>query len=191
MIENTIFDADIENQNIFGIVHSESSSYGTKIEQEEPWSDKIEFMLEKWKNQLDKNSELQEISGYLAKKKYQYLTVPTIIIPFIMTFSSQFMMRYNAENEQIFNIINGIMFMSISVISGINAFFGYGQLYEKHFSYSARYSDIAGRIERTLASKRKYREQSDVFVTEIKYSLDSLNENSPKIPMSIIKNYNN
>jgi uncharacterized SAM-dependent methyltransferase len=82
------------------------------------------------------------------------------------------------------------MLMITSILSGLNTLFGYGHLYEKHFSFSARFTDLSGRIESVLSSKRKYRLPVDIFVTEIKCNLDSLNENAPKIPLRIIKKYN-
>lgn len=155
---------------------------------EEPWSEKSEKMMLKWRKQIDKLTEMQEKAGYYIKARYHYLSIPAITIPFLMTFLSQSVPIYTDESREAINITNGIMFMLTSIFTGLLAFFNYGQLYEKHFSFAARYQDLSGRIETVLTSNRKFRTPVDVFTTEIKCKLDSLNENSPKIPMSILKN---
>jgi len=189
---------DIENQEIDQtseylqrLLNSEitKSLINTNI-YEEPWSDLKEKMLKKWKLQIDKIGDLQEISGYAIKRKYHCIIIPTILIPLIMTFLSQAIPKDTPEAEQAINITNGAMFLITSGLSGLNALFGYGQLCEKHFSFSSRYSDLSGRIEAVLSSDKKYRLPVDVFITEIKCNLDNLNENSPKIPLYIVKKYN-
>ena len=80
-------------------------------------------------------------------------------------------------------IVNGVMFLLTSSISGLQALFAYGQLYEQHFAYSAHYSNIASRIESELARRRKFRTPADVFITEIKCRIDNLNDVSPALPM--------
>jgi hypothetical protein len=189
--EDEIEESDIENQISHGLEsHSTDDILNIRNRFEEPWTDKTELMLRKWRSQIDKLSDLQEISGYTIKHKHHVIIIPTILIPFIMTFLSQAIPANNPDVAKAISIVNGAMFMITSGLSGLSALYGYGQLYEKHFSYAARYSDLSGRIESVLNSKRKYRLPVDVFVMEIKCNLDSLNENSPKIPLYIIKNYN-
>ena len=186
-MENNALEYDIENQ----LENQESSnSEDVVIKHEEPWTDKSELLLRKWRGQLEKNADLQKMSGYYIKQKHYYITIPTILIPFVMTFLSQAIPRNTPEAETAVNIINGVMFMITSALSGLNAFFGYGQLYEQHFSYASRYSELMNRVETVLASDRKYRIPPDIFITEVKYSLDNFNEKSPKFPLAIINRIN-
>lgn len=146
---------------------------------EEPWSNEIEELLARWKIQVEKLSFLHDESGYLIKARYYRLVIPATLIPFVMTFLSQIL-----PNDEITTATIGVMFMITSIMTGLQTLFSYGQLYEKHFQYSSRYSDIVNRIDTELSRQRKYRVPSDVFVMEVKCKIDNLNDTSPELPMN-------
>lgn len=156
---------------------------------DEPWSDQSETLLRKWKDQIDKLSELQEMSGYYIRHRYRCLTIPTIMIPFVMTFLSQTVPKTDPATAQAITITNGVMFMLTSCLVGVHALYGYGQLFEKHFSFSARYHDLSSRIESVLSSEREFRPRSTLFIKEIKCGIDNFAECSPKIPRNVIRQY--
>jgi hypothetical protein len=190
------FDIDIE-QGIKKYITEEESYVSTVSEQEikqndidtssnssdihikeEPWSNNIELLLHKWRNQVLKLSEVHDESGYIVKFRYQRLAVPVIMIPFIMGLVTQ---NLSTESTEV-PLVNGIMFMITGTLNGFQTFFSYGQLYEQHFQYSARYSDVVNRIDSELARKRKFRTPADVFITEIKCRIDNLNDTAPTLP---------
>jgi len=143
------------------------------------WTEQIETLIARWKNQVDKLSHVHQESGYIVKTRFYRLMIPSIIIPFIMTLVSQNL--YQGTNDSA-HIIDGVMFMLTSALSSLVMFFSYGQLYEQHFQFSARYSDLVTRIDSELARRRKFRTPSDVFITEIKCRIENLNDSAPEIP---------
>ena len=145
---------------------------------EEPWSYKIEELLRKWKYHVEKMAEIHDNAGYLIKTRYYRISIPTIVIPFLMTFLSQAIPEGKA-----LTITNGVMFLLTSAFSGLRDLFGYAQLYEKHFSYSAKYSDISTKIDSELYRKKAFRIPADVLITEIKCKIDNLTDNAPELPM--------
>lgn len=177
---------DLEAQKFKDDASFDTLSVPYRNTHEEPWTKETEKMLSRWRLQIDKLVNMQEASGYYIKKWYRRLSIPAIIIPFMMTFITQVIPTNDEISKQVVIIIGGVFFMITSSLTGLLAFYNYGQLYEKHFSYAARYDDLSGRIESVLTSGRKYRIPVDVFTTEIKCKLDSLNENSPKIPPAIL-----
>jgi hypothetical protein len=163
--------SDIENQLNF-VKHTPT------FHEESDWTDQIENLLNKWKSQVNKLSQIHQESGYVVKTRFYRMSIPSIVIPFLMTFLSQNI----DENSQTMKLINGAMFMMTSSLSALVMFFNYGTLFEQHFQYASRYSDIVTRIDSELARRRKFRTPSDVFVTEIKDRIENLNDGSPTIP---------
>jgi len=143
------------------------------------WTEQIEQLVSRWKNQVEKLSHVHQESGYILKTRYYRLIIPSIILPFIMTLVSQNI--YAGDNDTS-HIIEGTAFMVTSALSALTLFFNYGQLYEQHFQFSARYSDIITRIDFELARRRKFRTPSDVFITELKCKIESLNDGAPSLP---------
>ena len=145
---------------------------------EEYWTDELESLLAKWRARCEALSEIHDSSGYITKARHYRIALPVIIIPFLMTFISQTF----GEGPDV-NIVNGIMYMIISGLAGLQTFFAYGPLYEEHFGYSKRYTDIGSRIESELARKREFRISADEFVTKIKSQIEHLGDTSPELPM--------
>ncbi len=145
---------------------------------EEPWTDETEQLVRRWAQQMEALSELHDNAGYLVKTRYYRLAIPGILIPFVMGFVSQVL-----PEGQTATITDGAMFMVTSGLVGLQALFGYGQLYEQHFFYSSHYSNIVSRIESELSRRRKFRTPADVFITELKCTINNLNDNAPELPM--------
>ena len=53
------------------------------------WTDNTEELLIKWKNQVEKLALIHQNSGYIIKSRFYRLAIPSILLPFIMTFISQ------------------------------------------------------------------------------------------------------
>lgn len=145
---------------------------------EEPWTDETEKLVRRWAQQMEALSELHDNAGYIVKMRYYRIAIPSILVPFVMGFVSQIL----PEGRQS-TITDGAMFMITSGLAGLQTLFNYGQLYEQHFSYSASYSNIVSRIESELSRHRKFRTPSDVFITELKCTINNLNETAPELPM--------
>ena len=148
------------------------------IKREEPWTDEIEQLVRRWAHQMNSLSELHDNAGYITKSRFMRLAIPSVIVPFAMGFISQV-----TPDTKRSSIVDGFMFMLTSGISGLSALFNYGQRYEQHFSYSSNYSNISSRIESELSRKRKYRIPAEIFITELKCTINNLNDQAPELPM--------
>jgi hypothetical protein len=163
---------DIENQ-----LHT-SHSVIERQEQSNEWTDAIENLITRWKDQVEKLSYVHQEAGYIVKTRFYRFAIPSILIPFIMIFVSQIV----PSEGNILRILDGAMFLTTSGCSAFLTFSNYGTLSEQHFQYSARYNDIVTRIESELVKRRKYRTPTDVFITELKCRIESLNDNAPIMP---------
>lgn len=143
------------------------------------WTADIEELIKRWKDQIEKLSHVHQESGYINRIRYYRLAIPNIAIPFIMTLVSQNL--YTGTNDPA-HIVDGVMFMTTGILSTLSLFFNYNQISEEHFQTSTRYTDISNRIDSELARRRRFRTPSDVFITELKSRIESLNENSPALP---------
>jgi hypothetical protein len=160
------------NQN--GQTHCQPTSNNS-----DEWTSDIEELVKRWKSQIEKLSHVHQESGYINRTRYYRLSIPSILLPFIMTLVSQ---NFYSGTNDTSHIIDGVMFMTTSILSALLMFFNYNQLSEVHFQTSSRYADIANRIDSELARRRKFRTPSDVFVTELKGSIESLGDNAPQLP---------
>jgi hypothetical protein len=69
-------EVDIENQ----LTHNDNA---------DEWTEQIENLVSRWKNQVDKLSHIHQESGYIVKTRFYRLMIPSILIPFIMVMISQ------------------------------------------------------------------------------------------------------
>ncbi len=173
--DNDNNDSDIENQ-LRGRRQRRQPQYS---ENSDEWTTEIEDLIKHWKDQTEKLSHVHQESGYINKTRYYRLTIPSILIPFVMTLVSQNL--YTGTNDTS-HIIDGTMFMFTSILSALTLFFNYSQLSEEHFQISSRYNDISNRIDSELARRPKFRTPSDVFITELKAIIESLGNNAPILP---------
>jgi hypothetical protein len=143
------------------------------------WTTDIEELIKRWKDQTEKLSHVHQESGYINRTRFYRIAIPSILVPFVMTLVSQNL--YTGSNDPA-HIVDGVMFMTTSILSAFGLFFNYGQTSEEHFQTSARYTDISNRIDSELARRRRFRSPSDVFITELKGRIESLGDNSPALP---------
>ncbi len=166
-----IIDSDIENQL--------TRQISNPVHNSDEWTSDIEELIERWKDQIEKLSHVHQESGYINRTRYYRLAIPSILLPFVMTIVSQNL--YTGTNDPA-HIVDGVAFMTTSILSALAMFFNYNQISETHFQTSARYTDISNRIDSELARRCRFRTPSDVFITELKCRIESLGESSPTLP---------
>ncbi len=160
---------------------------GITHKQEEPWTNDIENLVLSWRDHISEMAQLHEEAGIKTKKKHYWFGLPVVLIPFTMTFVQLIFSEISngqssqvvKENEKIYNIINGLMFFIISVMSQLYTTFDLGSQSTLHSQYSTRYYDLLIRIDSELSRRRKYRVSADVFITEIRCNIDNLNKSGP------------
>jgi hypothetical protein len=149
---------------------------------EEPWNSKLEHYVKHMRDVSDTQSHLHEHAGYKFKSKNNWFGLPSILIPLIMAPVS---LMLEAADSGKLPYVNAVGFMLTGIFTGVYSFFKYGEKMERHFSFSARYSDIVTDIESELIKGRQFRTQADVLIIKIKMGLDNLNNSAPVIPQSI------
>ena len=142
---------------------------------EEPWTNKLENLVKKWRFHSIKLSELHEKAAYSIRMKHNVFGLPPVFIPLIMTFVSQIVPRDKA-------IVSGAMFLVSGLSGAVYKWLNLGEQYTLHFQYSARYDDIVTAIDSELSRQPKFRRAADAFVTEIRSKIDHLNQTSPDFP---------
>ena len=181
-IDNNIKDEDDIEKQLPKQLPTRQSSNSNQLQiqtHDSEWSNEIEELIKRWKDQTEKLSHVHQESGYINRTRYYRLSIPSILLPFIMTLVSQNL--YSGSNDPA-HIVDGVAFMATSILAALSLFFNYNQISEEHFQISARYTDISNRIDSELARRRKFRTPSDVLITELKGKIESLCENAPNLP---------
>lgn len=158
----------------------DSSSDNKRIE--EPWCSKGENLILKWSADIQLQKQLHERSGYYFKRLRKMWSLPTVVIPSIMSpvsavFSDMTWIKY----------VNMSAFICVGFLGAVDSFYNFSTRKEKHFNHSARYAELQTAIEGELFKPKKFRIQSDVFLTQVRMSYDILNTTAPVIPECILK----
>ncbi len=160
----------------------ESSSDNKRIE--EPWNSRGEDLINKWLIDIQKQKELHEMSGYYFKRLRKIWSLPTVVIPSIMSpISAVF-----SETKWI-KYANMSAFISVGFLASVDSFYSFSTRKEKHFNHSARYAELQTEIDGEMFKEKKFRIQSDVFLTKIRMSYDILNTIAPVVPEYILRQY--
>ena len=160
----------------------ESSSDNKRIE--EPWSSKGEELIKKWSIDIERQKDLHEMSGYYFKKLRKISSLPTVVIPSVMSPVSAVF----AEKNWI-KYVNLTAFILVGFLASVDSFYSFSTRKEKHFNHSARYAELQTEIDGEMFKEKKFRIQSDVFLTKIRMSYDILNTIAPVVPESILRQY--
>jgi hypothetical protein len=150
---------------------------------EEPWNNRLENYIKHMRDVADSLSHLHEQTGYHFKKRKNWVGLPSVLIPIIM---SPISLMLASENSKSLPFVNAFCFMLTGIFTGVYSFFKYGEKMERHFAFSARYADIVTDIEAELIKERRLRVSSDVMTLKVKMSIDNLNNTSPVIPQNLL-----
>ncbi len=171
----------------------------TNISVQEPWTDKREALILSWRTSIQEMSTLHEQYGSLCKRKNKCLSIPTFILPLIMSFvqlifenlsvPSTCILQNNTctldiqqDDNNISSIasyVNGAFWLIDGIFSIIYTTYDLGNLSALHFQYSARYYDLIFRIDFELSKTRNFRRDADSFITEMRCTIDNLNSTGP------------
>ena len=153
---------------------------------EEPWNEKIENLIHEWKDLCRTKAKQHELAGYDFKRKNTIWGLPPVIVPIIMSPLSA-VLESECDGQEIWKgYFTSTAFLIAGFFSGVYSFFGFGKKMEKHFSYSARYSDIVTEIEAEMIKETKWRIPADVFMTKIKMNIENLSGSEPVLPAKFI-----
>ncbi len=136
------------------------------------WTDNIEDKLEEWSSYCNITSQKHTKASKIKKAIFYILSLPSILVPLIMSFTNQFY-----GDEHIYSkYINSFGYLIVGTLTGVNTFLNYGGKYIEHEVASCRYNEITIEIESILIKKKKYRTAADVVIEHIKSKIECLNK---------------
>ena len=140
---------------------------------DEPWKERNDVYFNRMKNQILERANLHDKISKRNKKFYIYSSIPSIIIPIILTNFSLFL----EDNT----IIMGTGMSIVAVINGINALLNFSKKTETHNKYAGLYLELAGEIDKVLIRSKKFREPFDVILERVTMKKNNLDNNSPDV----------
>lgn len=138
---------------------SDSSEDDDRIEMK--WSSKQEEYIEQLRTTCEEKSKLYDVASHKCKKKYNFYSLPTIIIPLVLSVVNPYV-------EQKYEIVNSVGMAMVSILTGLNTFYNYGKKCERYNEYSSKYSDIVEDIHLEMNKPKRFRVACDLFLERIK-----------------------
>lgn len=163
------------------IVETDSNDVSDNV-----WTKKKEELLLNWREHIITMTALHEEAGHRFKKRHYIIGLPTLLIPFIMSWIQGIFIAVDKlnNNERCIDnfystIINGVMWLLLSILSQIYTTYDLGTLSTLHYQFGARYYDLIIRIDFELSKNRIHRTNPDVFLTELRCKIDALRQSEP------------
>ena len=137
------------------------------------WQPREERIIDKWKTHCVNQSELHGVKARLVKRRYQLLTIPSILIPVCLSGFSSLL-----ENRPL--IVSGCM-VCVSILTGVNGFLNLGSRTSDHFNSEGRYADLSMLIESEMCKPKSKRLACDVYLEKIRSNISKLDLSSPNL----------
>lgn len=157
---------DNENNKIAEDVHRE----------EQPWTNESEALLREWCQASERVAKAHDRKGRRSKFLHALWCLPTVVIPVAIAPLTALI----KSSSQLENVEMAALCFS-GVCGAVSTFYNFGGTAEKHFSYSAKYSDLVTDIKYQLSKPRQFRSPCDVVTLRINMLFDSINNNAPVI----------
>lgn len=140
--------------------------------QEMKWTDNQEAFIRKLQADCKNKSIQYDAASHTTKKRYNQFSIPTIIIPIIMSVVSP-----HLTDE--YKVINAISLAFVGVLNGIQSFYNYGKKSSLFNEYSGRYNELFNSIDIELSKPKRHRVQLDVYLERISQKKGDLDATSP------------
>lgn len=144
--------------------------------EEQPWTDESEVLLREWCDASESVAMAHNRKGKRSKLLHALWCLPTVVVPVAIAP----LMQLAKSSPQIENIEVAALCLS-GICGAVTTFYNFGGIAEKHFAYSAKYSDLVTDIKHQLAKPRKFRSPCDVVMLRANMMFDSINNNAPII----------
>lgn len=145
-------------------------------------------LLSRWKDICDNYKHLHEESYAYFFRLNNGLMIPIITLS---TCSGSISIIFSLqESAWYFQLIAGVLGLSVGLLSGIYNFLGVPEYQEKHDIFAVNFDQLARTIDMELVlyrSSNKMYASLPEFVKFVKTNLDRLIENAPPIPEHIMK----
>ena len=116
------------------ITPSSSSSIDDENRKELLWKKREETVVNGWRDDCMKRSNLHEKKGKLNKIKFAVFSIPSILIPIMLGGLSSIIPSHSLPYS--------IGMMGVGVQSGISMFFNFGKKEASHFEYMNRFFEL-------------------------------------------------
>ena len=139
---------------------------------EEKWDERKEQFFSKIKNDCLHQSNVHSVISHRNKRKYMLSAIPTTVIPLILV------------NIDIFTPQKEVQMIGLtmcSILTGLNTLFNYSKKSMEHNSYSGKYADLAGEIDKILVRGKKYRQPFDVLLEKITTKKRYIDDTAPYV----------
>ena len=150
-----------------------TSSNGSDINREEmPWTNDGEIYLRDWISEINDKSKHHDIKYRYYKKMYNVLSLPTIIVPILLSPLTSYISEYP--------LVTSLALIFNGVLSGICSFFNYSKKAQSNDNYSNLYGQLSREISSELRLPSRFRTSSDKFTERIYQKYCALDSSSPK-----------
>jgi len=143
------------------------------------WESREENLLKKWCQEMKQQSKQHRAAGQRFKTLYAGFGFPAVMLPASLSALGGVLEDHS--------LVNTLLLVLASVLSGISTFWNFGQKYQKHFEYENRYNTLSLEVEMELCKPKSLRTACDVYTQKILSDFAKLNESSPDIKTPIIK----
>jgi len=167
-----------------GLQTQDNSSIGTKspiiyksnkIAEDREWDDMSEDYIKNLRDRCKEKSERYNKLSKINKKLHICFSIPSILIPIIMTPFTQIQETCEEENEEswIKNITTGVLII-ISILNTLNTYFDFSKKGERLMQ--SKYDEIYEEINWQLTKPREYRTNVNILTMSLKNNIITLNK---------------
>lgn len=114
-----------------------------------------------------------------TQKIYEYIAVPTIIIPLIMA-----PVEAMGHEESWMTYVTMLAFITTGVLSGVNVFFKFKEKSINHASASENLKDIINNIDMEFAKRSNERIQATVLMQTVRLKVNQIGLEAPPVPVA-------
>lgn len=167
-------DNDIEFLKSISSINSSPIKNPKFNNEDRDWDDNAEEYIKNIKKECEICAEKCLKNAKFRKKLHIYLSIPTILIPILMTPVSQI---DECEMPKIKHVTSSV-FIIISILNAINTYFDNSRKYEKLMQNKYKYDEIIEEIKFQFAKPAEFRINVNSMMINLKHSFNTLNRNS-------------
>ena len=150
--------------------NSKNSSSKDIDRMEEGWGERNQDFFKKMQAEIKHKANLHDAASHNNKRKYIWTAVPATILPLVLANVSMFTdLAY----------IDTVGLTVVSVINGMQNFFNFSKKVESHNTFSGKYTELSGEIDKILIRSKRFREPFDVVLERITMKKQDLDNNAP------------
>lgn len=142
------------------------------VRYEEGWDTEKQQYLKNIMNDCSDLSNRHISASSYNKKKYICFSIPTIIIPLVISNISIFFTV---------DYLTPICLTSVSVLNGISVLLNFSKNAELHLQYGGLYSDLGAEISTILVRSKKFRPPFDITLQKITGKKREIDSNAPPL----------